>query len=222
MVKYLSKQAEDFFSPYISDICGKYFPITLLLSVYVEDCSFANSFFILFWRCLLISKELLINEEIRAKEVRVISGDGEQLGIMSVSAALDAANARNLDLVEISPNANPPVCKIMDYGKYKFDLAKKEKEAKKKQKVISVKEIRFSPSIDTNDLNTKTNQASKFLKSGDKVKVSVRFRGRELSYMDNGITLLNQFASKLEDVSVIEKAPLKEGRSMVMFLAPKN
>ncbi|MBR6523225.1 MAG: translation initiation factor IF-3 [Clostridia bacterium] len=179
-------------------------------------------FLILFWRCLLISKELLINEEIRAKEVRVISGEGEQLGIMSLSSALDAANERNLDLVEISPNANPPVCKIMDYGKYKFDLAKKEKEARKKQKVISVKEIRFSPSIDTNDLNTKTNQASKFLKSGDKVKVSVRFRGRELSYMDNGITLLNQFASKLEDVSVVEKAPLKEGRSMVMFLAPKN
>ena len=175
-----------------------------------------------FWRCLFISKELLINEEIRAKEVRVISGEGEQLGIMSLSAALDAANARNLDLVEISPNANPPVCKIMDYGKYKFDLAKKEKEAKKKQKVISVKEIRFSPSIDTNDLNTKVNQASKFLKSGDKVKVSVRFRGRELSYMDNGITLLNQFASKLEEFSTIEKAPLKEGRSMVMFLAPKN
>ena len=175
-----------------------------------------------FWRCLFISKELLINEEIRAKEVRVISGEGEQLGIMSLSAALDAANARNLDLVEISPNANPPVCKIMDYGKYKFDLAKKEKEAKKKQKVISVKEIRFSPSIDTNDLNTKVNQASKFLKSGDKVKVSVRFRGRELSYMDNGVTLLNQFASKLEEFSTIEKAPLKEGRSMVMFLAPKN
>ena len=175
-----------------------------------------------FWRCLFISKELLINEEIRAKEVRVISGEGEQLGIMSLSDAMDAANARNLDLVEISPNANPPVCKIMDYGKYKFDLAKKEKEARKKQKVISVKEIRFSPSIDTNDLNTKVNQASKFLKSGDKVKVSVRFRGRELSYMDNGITLLNQFASKLEEFSTIEKAPLKEGRSMVMFLAPKN
>lgn len=141
---------------------------------------------------------------------------------MSLSSALDAANVRNLDLVEISPNANPPVCKIMDYGKYKFDLAKKEKEARKKQKVISVKEIRFSPSIDTNDLNTKVNQASKFLKSGDKVKVSVRFRGRELSYMDNGIILLNQFASKLEEFCTIEKAPLKEGRSMVMFLAPKN
>lgn len=164
---------------------------------------------------------MLINEEIRAKEVRVISGEGEQLGIMSLNEALNAAAARNLDLVEISPNANPVVCKIMDYGKYKFNLAKKEKEARKNQKVISVKEIRFSPSIDTNDLNTKVNQASKFLKSGDKVKVSVRFRGRELSYMDNGITLLNQFASKLEEFGTVEKAPLKEGRSMVMFLAPK-
>ena len=177
--------------------------------------------FIFFWRCLFISKELLINEEIKAKEVRVINGEGQQLGIMSLSAALDEANASGLDLVEISPNAAPPVCKIMDYGKYKFNLAKKEKESRKNQKVINVKEIRFSPSIDTNDLNTKINQASKFLKSGDKVKVSVRFRGRELSYMDNGITLLNQFASKLEEVSSIEKAPLKEGRSMVMFLAPK-
>ncbi len=164
----------------------------------------------------------MINEEIKAKELRVINGEGQQLGIMSLSEALNAAAAENLDLVEISPNANPPVCKIMDYGKYKFNLAKKEKEARKNQKVISVKEIRFSPSIDTNDLNTKINQTSKFLKSGDKVKVSVRFRGRELSYMDNGITLLNEFASKLTEVSVVEKAPLKEGRSMVMFLAPKN
>ena len=164
----------------------------------------------------------MINESIKAKEVRVINNDGSQLGILPIKDALAEAAKRDLDLVNISPNANPPVCKIMDYGKYKFDLAKKEKEARKKQKVISVKEIRFSPSIDTNDLNTKTNQASKFLKSGDKVKVSVRFRGRELSYMDNGITLLNQFASKLEEFCTIEKAPLKEGRSMVMFLAPKN
>ena len=164
---------------------------------------------------------MLINEEIRDKEVRVISGDGQQLGVMSIDKALDLANAQNLDLVQIAPKSVPSVCKIMDYGKYKFDLAKKEKEARKNQRVVNIKEVRVSPTIDTNDLNTKINQASKFLKSGDKVKVSMRFRGRELSYMDNGVALLNKFASHFTEIAVIEKPPLKEGRSMIMFLAPK-
>jgi len=164
----------------------------------------------------------MINEEIKEKEVRMIDEDGGQLGVMSIGDAMAAAASKNLDLVKIAPQAVPPVCKIMDYGKYKFDLAKKEKEARKKQKVISIKEIRVSPTIDKNDLNTKVNQASKFLKSGDKVKVSMRFRGRELSHMDNGVILLNEFASKFDDLAVVEKAPAKEGRSMIMFLAPKS
>ena len=140
---------------------------------------------------------------------------------MSIDKALDAANAQNLDLVQIAPKSVPSVCIIMDYGKYKFDLAKKEKEARKNQRVVNIKEGRVSPTIDTNDLNTKINQATKFLKSGDKVKVSMRFRGRELSYMDNGIVLLNKFAEHFTEIAVVEKAPLKEGRSMIMFLAPK-
>lgn len=164
----------------------------------------------------------MINEEIKDKEVRVIDSKGTQLGVMSIDKALDMAANENLDLVQIAPKSVPSVCKIMDYGKYKFDLAKKEKEARKNQKVVNIKEVRVSPSIDTNDLNTKINQASKFLKSGDKVKVSMRFRGRELSRMDIGIELLNKFASNFTDLAVVEKAPLKEGRSMVMFLAPKN
>ena len=183
-------------------------------------CNLLHVFYF-FWRCLTISKELLINEEIKDKEVRVVSADGEQLGIMKIAEALEAAYKRNLDLVKIAPKAVPPVCKIMDYGKYKFDIAKKEKEARKNQRVINIKEIRVSPTIDKNDLNTKINQASKFLMAGDKVKVTMRFRGRELSYMDNGFALLNQFATNFEGVGVVEKAPAKEGRSMIMFLAPK-
>lgn len=164
----------------------------------------------------------MINEDIKDKEVRVVGETGEQFGVMDIGKAMAMAGERNLDLVKIAPKAQPPVCKIMDYGKYKFDLAKREKEARKNQKITSIKEIRVSPTIDTNDIKTKVNQALKFLKSGDKVKVSMRFRGRELSYMDNGITLLNKFASNFEEVAVVEKAPAKEGRSMIMFLAPKN
>ena len=164
----------------------------------------------------------MINEEIKDKEVRVIGEDGAQLGVMKINDALETAAAKNLDLVKIAPKSVPPVCKVMDYGKYKFNLAKKEKEARKNQKVINIKEVRVSPTIDTNDLNTKVNQASKFLKSGDKVKVTMRFRGRELSYMDKGIGLLNEFASHFDGIASIEKPPAKEGRSMIMFLAPKN
>ena len=173
-------------------------------------------------RWLTISKELLINEEIREKEVRVIGSDGTQLGIMSISSALKAAEDAELDLVEIAPKSVPHVCKIMDYGKYKFDLAKREKEARKSQKVINIKEVRVSPVIDTNDLKTKINQATKFLKSGDKVKVTMRFRGREMSYMDNGFALLDKFASNFTEIASVEKPPAKEGRSIIMFLAPKN
>ena len=164
----------------------------------------------------------MINEQIRDKEVRLIGEDGEQLGIMSAREALMKAEEAGLDLVKIAPTAKPPVCKIVDYGKYKYEQIRKEKEAKKKQKVIDVKEIRLSPNIDTNDLNTKVNAARKFLSKGDKVKITLRFRGREMAHMNNSKHILDDFAEALSDVAVVEKAPKVEGRSMTMFLTEKR
>lgn len=166
--------------------------------------------------------ELFINEQIRDKEVRVIGEDGEQLGIMSSREALQLAEEAGLDLVKIAPTAKPPVCRIVDYGKFRYEQARKEKEARKKQKVIEIKEIRLSPNIDTNDLNTKVNAARKFLTKGDRVKVTLRFRGREMAHMANSKHILDDFAEALSDVSVIEKAPKVEGRSMTMFLTEKR
>ncbi len=166
--------------------------------------------------------ELFINEQIRDKEVRVIGSDGEQLGIMSAKDALKLAEEAGVDLVKIAPTAKPPVCKIVDYGKYKYELTRKEKEAKKKQKVIETKEIRLSPNIDTNDLNTKINAARKFLSKGDKVKVTLRFRGREMAHMANSKHILDDFAEALSDVATVDKAPKVEGRSMAMFLTEKR
>ena len=163
----------------------------------------------------------MINEQIRDKEVRVIGKDGEQLGIMSSKEAYQLAKEADLDLVKIAPTAKPPVCKIVDYGKYRYEAMRKEKEAKKKQKVIDIKEVRLSPNIDTNDLNTKVNQARKFLAKGDKVKVTLRFRGRELAHVNASKSILDEFAKMLEDVAVVEKEAKFEGRSMIMFLAPK-
>ena len=164
----------------------------------------------------------MINEQIKDKEVRLIREDGEQLGIMSAKEALKLAEEAELDLVKIAPTAKPPVCKIVDYGKYKYEQMRREKEAKKKQKVIEIKEIRLSPNIDTNDLNTKTNAARKFLTKGDRVKVTLRFRGREMAHMNNSKHILDDFAEALADVAVVEKAPKVEGRSMTMFLAQKK
>ena len=166
--------------------------------------------------------ELFINEQIRDKEVRVIGTDGEQLGIMSAKEALKLAEEAGVDLVKIAPTAKPPVCKIVDYGKYKYELTRKEKEAKKKQKVIETKEIRLSPNIDTNDLNTKINAARKFIAKGDKVKVTLRFRGREMAHMANSKHILDDFAEALSDVATVDKAPKVEGRSMAMFLTEKR
>ena len=166
--------------------------------------------------------ELMINEQIRDKEVRVIGEDGEQLGIMSSKEAMKLAEDAGLDLVKIAPTAKPPVCKIVDYGKYRYEQARKEKEAKKKQKTIEIKEIRLSPNIDTNDLNTKMNAARKFLSKGDKVKVTLRFRGREMAHMASSKHILDDFAENLSDVATLEKAPKVEGRSMTMFLAEKR
>lgn len=165
-----------------------------------------------------IISDLMINEQIRDKEVRVIGPDGEQLGIMSAKEAYFKAKDADLDLVKIAPTAKPPVCKIINYGKFRYEQARKEKEAKKKQKTIDVKEIRLSPNIDINDLNTKANQARKFLSKGDKVKVTLRFRGREMAHKDVGREVLNAFYEKLEDVASIDKEAKMEGRSMIMFL----
>lgn len=173
------------------------------------------------WRCTTIS-DLMINEQIRDKEVRLVGEDGEQLGIMSSKEAMKLAKEANLDLVKIAPTAKPPVCKIIDYGKYRYELARKEKEAKKKQKTTDVKEIRLSPNIDENDLNTKANQARKFITKGDKVKVTLRFRGREMAHIGSSRQILDTFFAKLEDIAVIEKPAKLEGRSMIMFLTEKR
>jgi len=175
-------------------------------------------------RCLFIASrnDLMINEEIRDKEVRVIDNDGSMLGIMPTSEALDIAISKNLDLVKIAPQAAPPVCKIMDYGKYMFELAKKEKEARKNQKVINIKEVWIKPTIEEHDFEFKAKNAYKFLKDGDKVKVSVRFRGREMNYTSLGEKVLNKFAQAVEEVGTVERKPKLEGRSMIMILNPKQ
>jgi len=165
---------------------------------------------------------LLINEEIRDKEVRVIDSNGEQLGIMPIKQALQLADQRQLDLVKVAPHAKPPVCKIMDYGKYKFQQSKKEKEAKKNQRVINVKEIRLSGSIEDHDLGVKARNAIKFLKSGDKVKVTIRFRGREMRHTDIGYGVMDRFTALIEEVGQVERKPKMEGRNMVMFISPKQ
>ena len=163
-----------------------------------------------------------LNEEIRDKEIRLIGVNGEQLGIMSAEEANNMADEQGLDLVKISPNATPPVCKIMDYSKFCYDQKKREKDAKKNQRVVEVKEIRMSPSIDTNDLNTKIKAAQKFLTDGNRVKVSVRFRGREMAHTNIGEKLLMDFGEACAEIATMEKNPKLEGRFMAMFLAPKN
>ncbi len=176
-----------------------------------------------FRRCFNISsKEQQINEEIRDKEIRVISNEGEQLGIMSPAEALKLAESKNLDLVKIAPAAKPPVCKIMDYGKFRFEKAKREKEARKNQKIVEIKEVRLSLNIDTHDFETKINHARKFIGSGDKVKVSIRFRGREMAHPELGLTIMNRCAEALADCASVEKAAKLEGRQMLMFMAPKS
>ena len=185
------------------------------------DRSYPLFLFYFLWREPAIS-ELFINEQIRDKEIRLIGESGEQLGIMSSREALKLAEEAGLDLVKIAPTAKPPVCKIVDYGKYRYELARKEKDAKRKQKVIEVKEIRMSPNIDTNDLNTKVGAARKFLEKGNRVKVTLRFRGREMAHMSTSKHLLDDFAQMLSDIAVVEKMPKVEGRSMIMFLTVKR
>ncbi|WP_294541619.1 translation initiation factor IF-3 [uncultured Gemmiger sp.] len=179
----------------------------------------------MYGRCIPIAstnttKELEINERIRDKEIRLIGADGSQMGIMSPRDALRMAMDQDLDLVKVAPQAKPPVCKILDYGKYRFEMQKREKEAKKNQKVVEVKEIRLSLNIDTNDFNTKVNQAAKFLAQGHKLKVSIRFRGREMAHTNLGLDVHRRFAQQLEGKGVVDKQPKLEGRSMMMFMSP--
>ncbi|MEY8381717.1 translation initiation factor IF-3 [Christensenellaceae bacterium 44-20] len=171
---------------------------------------------------MFIANDLLINEQIRDREVRVIGEKGDQLGILEIAAAQKLADEAGLDLVNISPKAVPPVCKIMDYGKYRFEQGKKQKEAKKNQKTTTLKEMRLSATIDTHDMEVKAKNVAKFLAGGDKVKVSIRFRGRQLSHTENGLTVMNTFLQMLGDKVAVEKPARMEGRSMFMILAPKN
>lgn len=186
-------------------------------------CLFVGALFLckIFRGCFVIGKDMMINEEIRDKEVRLVDSDGSQLGVMPCKDAQQLAYGKNLDLVKIAPQAKPPVCRIMDYGKYKFENSKREKEARKNQKIVSVKEVRLSPSIDSHDLNTKLNHAIKFLQNGDKIKVTVRFRGREVHHASLGENIMKKFAEGVTEFGNVEKNPKLEGRFMTMFISPK-
>jgi translation initiation factor IF-3 len=187
------------------------------LSLRIFYCAFV---FIYFRRCAAITG-LMINEQIRDKEIRLIDSDGAQLGIVALRDAQKLAEDKKLDLVKISPSAKPPVCKIMDYSKYKFDQAKKEKEVRKRQKTFEVKELRLSPNIDTHDIDVKIRKALEFLAHGDKVKITIRFRGRELGHTEFAYGILHEFADKVSAVGVVEKPPKMEAKTMAMFLTPK-
>lgn len=213
-------------SPVGCRLHGSILNLSFVLCIAMRTDVFLSAFIILvvLWRCLTIGKKdnIQINEEIRDKELRIIGSDGQQLGIMSAKDALNLAEQKNLDLVKIAPQSNPPVCKIMDYGKYRFEQAKREKEARKNQRVVDIKEVRLSLNIDTHDFNTKLNNALKFIKHGDKVKVSIRFRGREMGHPEIGLETMKRFADACSEVAVIEKPAKLEGRNMLMFLAPKT
>ncbi len=177
--------------------------------------------FCIYWRCFIISKqEHQINEEIRDKEVRLIDAEGNQMGVVSLAVAQQTALDSGLDLVKIAPKAEPPVCRVMDYGKFRFEQAKKEKEARRNQKIVEIKEVRLSAKIDVHDFEVRVKAAEKFLSAGDKVKVSIRFRGREMAHTSIGLTVMNRFAEACAEYGTVEKAPKLEGRQMLMFLAP--
>ncbi len=202
----------------IAALCGIVARMALLSAL----CVYLSNFEKELWRCFTISKkDMLINEDIRDKEVRVVGNDGSQLGIMTSRDALKLALEQNLDLVKIAPQATPPVCRIMDYGKFRFEQAKREKDARKNQKIVDIKEVRLSLNIDTHDFNTKLNHAIRFLQDGDKVKASIRFRGREMAHSSMGLETMKRFAEACSEVGNVEKQPKLEGRSMLMFIAPK-
>lgn len=205
----------------ISGLCGS------LRNCRLKVDSLTIHFFVfrkrdIFFKEGITISDFMINEQIRDREVRLIGSNGEQLGIMSARDAMKIAREAELDLVKIAPTAKPPVCKIIDYGKYKYEMSRKEKEARRKQKIIEIKEVRLSPNIDENDLNTKISAARKFLQKGDKVKVTLRFRGREMAHVQKSKQILDVFAEKVADLAVVEKAPKLEGRQMIMFLTEKR
>lgn len=180
------------------------------------------AFFILIRRWIAISQELMINDEIRDKEVRVISKEGEQLGVMPIAQAKALAESQQLDLVMIAPQGKPPVCKIMDYGKYHFEATKREKELRKNQRIVNIKEVRLSATIEPHDVEVRVKSAIKFLKDGDKVKANIRFRGRQMAHSVLGIEIMNDFAARVAEFGKVEKPPRLEGRNMIMILAPKE
>ncbi|MDI3535558.1 MAG: translation initiation factor [Eubacteriaceae bacterium] len=190
----------------------------------IFNCRWSAPSAIFLWRYITISKEIQheINNEIRDREVRVIDENGEMLGVMATKEALRISDEKNLDLVKVSPNAKPPVCKILDYGKFRYEEIQRAKEAKKNQKAVVIKEIRMSVRVEEHDINVKVKNCLKFLEQGNRVKVSIRFRGREMAYTDRGKDVLLDFAERASELGLIEKAPKMEGRSMVMFLSPKK
>lgn len=171
---------------------------------------------------IIIAKDMMVNDGIRAKELRVITGEGEQLGVMSKAQAMKIAEESNMDLVLVSPNAQPPVARIMDYGKYRFEQQKRERESRKNQKVVTIKEVRLSPTIDDNDFQTKLRNGRKFLEKGDKVKISIRFKGRAITHKEIGQRVLEKYADETADIASIESRPKMDGRSMFLMLAPKG
>ena len=191
---------------------------------YIADGFYVKTAFFDFLRrcCNISTQEYQINEEILDKEVRLIDSDGAQLGIVDISAALAKADERGLDLVKIAPMAQPPVCRVMDYGKFRFEQTKKEKEARRNQKVVDIKEVRLSAKIDVHDFEVRVKSAQKFLTGGDKVKASIRFRGREMAHTDLGLAIMDRFAEALTEYGTVEKPAKLEGRQMLMFLAPSK
>ncbi len=196
-------------------------PLFLFCSLAATGSAQADFFLIKFGGEFLISKDWRVNEDIRVKEVRLVSEDGEQLGIVPIKEALQIALEKSVDLVEVAPSAKPPVCRLMDYGKFKFEQSKRDKEARKKQKIISIKEVKMRPNIEDHDFDVKTKNARKFLSAGDKVKFTIMFRGREITHPELGQKLCQQFAADLADISTVEKMPKVEGKNMVMILLPK-
>lgn len=194
----------------------------MILSLLFKAGGYARFCFYQVRRCINITKNFRVNEEIRAREVRVVDPSGNQLGVMSLREALRLAEEHQLDLVEIAPQARPPVCRLMDYGKYKYEQSKREKEARKKQRVINIKEVKLRPSIEEHDFQVKVRNAARFLKEGDKVKATIMFRGREIMHTQLGHQLLLRLAEQVKDLSVIERQPRLEGKNMVMILAPRQ
>ena len=221
MISYFGTKKKICFSP-----CGLASGLdtkSVIIIAFFGNWQIDSSVCFFYWRCITISaKNYLINEEIKCKEVRLSEADGTQLGIVPIEEALQMSIDRNIDLVLIAPQAKPPVCKLMDYGKFVFEQNKKDKEVRKNQKVTSIKEVKLSPSIEEHDISYKQKNARKFLSGGDKVKVSIRFRGREMSYTSLGEKVMTDFMADLEDVGTMERKPKLEGRNMIMIIAPKT